>query len=130
MRRGHTSSSHRALTFPEQSFGDVRLAADPGRLDAYSDDPAGPADGQLCTLLAWAVRCGVLRLAEAQLLARVYGLDGGPAGAGPAIASELGISWPALRQRCHRLARRVGRAASAAGVEPVAPSDGGVLRAA
>ncbi len=130
VRRGHTSSSHRALTFPEQSFGDVRLAADPGRLDAGSDDPAGPADAQLCTLLAWAVRCAVLRLAEAQLLARVYCLDGGPAGAGPAIAAELGISWPALRQRCHRLARQVGRAASAAGVEPMAPSDGGVLRAA
>ena len=130
VRRGHTSSRHRPLTFPEQSFGDVRRAADPGQLDAGSDDPAGPADAQVCTVLAWAVRCHVLRLAEAQLLARVYGLDGGPAGAGPAIAAELGISWPALRQRCHRLARRVGQAASAAGVEPGAPSDGGVLRAA
>ena len=130
VRRGHTSSSHRVLTFPEQSFGDVRLAADPGQLDASIDDPAGPADAQLCTLLAWSVRCCVLTLADAQLLARVYGVDGGPAGAGPAIAAELGISWPALRQRCHRLARRVGRAASAAEVEPVASRGGAVLHAA
>ena len=118
VRRGHTSSTHRAaLVFPEQSYADVRTAAEPGRLDAGQDDPAGPADAQLCTVLAWAVRSCVLRLDEARLLVRVYGLDGGPADAGPAVAAECGVSWPALRQRCHRIARRVGQAAVAAGID-------------
>ena len=118
VRRGHTSSTHRtALVFPEQSYADVRTAAEPCRLDVGEDDPAGPVDAQLCTVLAWAVRSGVLRLDEARLLARVYGLAGGPADAGPSVAAECGLSWPALRQRCHRLARRVGRAAVAAGID-------------
>lgn len=113
MRRGHTSSSHRAaLVFLEQSYADIPTAAEPGQLDAGQDDLAGPADAQLCTVLAWAVRSCVLRLDEARLLARVYGLDGGPAGAGPAVAAECGLSWPTLRQRCYRLARRVGQGGS------------------
>jgi len=130
VRRGHTSSTHRsALVFCEQSYADIRTAAEPGRLDAGQDDLAGPADAQLCTVLAWAVRSGVLRLDEARLLARVYGLDGSPAGAGPAVAAECGLSWPALRQRCHRLARRVGLAAVAAGIDSVV-QHGAVLNAA
>jgi len=130
VRRGHTSSTHRAaLVFPEQSYADIRTAAEPGRLDAGQDDLAGPADAQLCTVLAWAVRSGVLRLDEARLLVRVYGLDGGPAGAGPAVAAEYELSWPALRQRCHRLARRVGQAAVAAGIDS-AVQHGAVLSAA
>jgi len=130
VRRGNTSSTHRApLVFPEQSYADVRTAAEPGRLDAGQDDPAGPADAQLCTVLAWAVRSSVLQLDEARLLARVYGLDGGPADAGPTVAAEYGISWPALRQRCHRIARRVGQAAVAAGIDG-AVQHGAVLCAA
>lgn len=121
VRRGHTSSTHRAArVFPEQSYADIRTAAEPGQLDVGPDDPAGPADAQLCTVLAWAVRSSVLRLDEARLLARVYGLDGGPADAGPAVAVEYGVSWPALRQRCHRIARRVGQAAVAAGIDTAA----------
>ena len=134
VRRGHTSSTHRAaLVFPEQSYADIRTAAEPGRLDAGQDDLAGPADAQLCTVLAWAVRSCVLRLNEARLLVRVYGLDGGldggPADAGPAVAAEYGVSWPTLRQRCHRIARRVGQAAVAAGIDS-AVQHGAVLCAA
>ncbi len=130
VRRGHTSSTHRAArAFPEQSYADIRTVAEPGRLDPGPDDPAGPADAQLCTLLAWAVRSSVLRVDEARLLARVYGLDGGLADAGPAVAAELGLSWPALRQRCHRLARRVGQAAVTAGIDS-AVQPGAVLCAA
>jgi len=99
------------------------------RLGRGCDDPAGPADAQLCTVLAWAVRSSVLRLDEAQLLARVYGLDGGPADAGPALAAECGLSWAALRQRCHRIARRVGQAAVAAGIDSTV-QHGAVLCAA
>ncbi len=129
VRRGHTSGTHRALVFPEQSFADIRVAADPGQLDPGCDDPAGPADAQLCTVLAWAVRSSVLRLDEAQLLARAYGLHGGPANAGPALAAECGLSWLTLRQRCHRLARRVGQAAVAAGIDSTVQR-GAVLSAA
>lgn len=130
VRRGHTSGTHRArLVFPEQSYADIRTAAEPTRLDAGIDDPAGPADAQLCTVLAWAVRSSVLKLEEARLLVRTYGLDGGPAGSGPAVAAELGLSWPALRQRCHRLARRIGRAAIAAGIDSTV-QPGAVLCAA
>jgi hypothetical protein len=117
VRRGHTSGSHRTRVFLERPFADIQTAGDPGQLDADLDDPAGPVDAQLFTVLAWAVRSAVLLLDEAQLLIRVYGLDGGPADAGPAVAAEIGLSWPALRQRCHRLARRVGHAAVAAGID-------------
>jgi hypothetical protein len=128
--RGHTSSTHRkALIFPEQSYADVRTAAEPGRLDPGQDDLAGPADAQLCTVLAWAVRSRVVSLDEARLLARVYGFDGDATESGPAIAAEQGLSWPTLRQRCHRLARRVGRAAVAAGFDSVV-QPGAVLGAA
>ncbi len=129
VRRGHTSGTHRTLVFPEQSYADIRTAADPGQLDPGCDDPAGPADAQLCTVLAWAVRSSVLQLDEARLLARVYGLDGSPAGAGQAVAAEYGLSWAALRQRCHRIARRVGQAAVAAGIDS-AVQHGAVLCAA
>lgn len=72
---------------------------------------SGPADAQLCAVLAWAVRSSVLQLDKARLLARVHGMDGSPAGAGPAVAAEYGLSWAALRQRCDRIARQVGQAA-------------------
>ena len=129
VRRGHTSGTHRTLVFPEQSYADIRTAADPGQLDPGQDDPAGPADAQLCTVLAWAVRSSVLQLDEARLLARVYGLDGSPAGAGQAMAAEYALSWAALRQRCHRITRRVGQAAVAAGIDS-AVQHGAVLCAA
>ena len=130
VRRGHTSSAHRAArVFPERPYADIRLAAEPTHLDPGQDDPAGPVDAQLCTVLAWAVRSGVLSLDEARLLARVYGFDADPAETGPAVAARYGLSWPALRQRCHRIARRVGQAAVAAGIDSGAPHIAVVLAA-
>jgi hypothetical protein len=122
VRRGCTSSARRAaLAFPERPYADLRLAAEPAGLDAAQDDLTGPADAQVCTVLAWAVRSGVVRLDDARLLARVYGFDAGPALSGPELAAQHGTSWPALRQRCHRIARRVGRAAVAAGIDSPVP---------
>lgn len=119
----------------EELCGDVRVLADPGYDATTGDDLTGPADAELCTLLAWGVRTGALRLPEAQLLIRAYGIDGqaDPA-AGPvtidAVATELGLRADVLRQRCHRLARRLGRAAVAAGIGSSAPATGSVLLAA
>lgn len=119
VRRGHTSSTHRSpLAFPERAFADVRVVADPAQCDASPDELAGPPDAQLCTLLAWAVRSAVVQLPEARLLIQVYGLDGRPAPDGPALAAQLGVTWPTLRQRCHRIARRIGAAATDAGICP------------
>jgi len=114
VQRGHTGSSLRGRAVPEVPIADVRTVAEDGQLEQAAPEPA---DAELYTLLAWAVRCRVLALAEAQLLIRVYGVD---AHRRPvdvrAIAAQEGISWPALRQRCHRLARRLGAAALASGV--------------
>jgi hypothetical protein len=118
VQRGHTGSSHFAPTFPEQPFADLRVLGEATHHDVGPDDPAGPADAELFVLLAWGVRNAVLDLGQARLLARVYALDGRPADS-RTIAAELGISWPALRQRCSRLARRLGQAAVAAGITPV-----------
>ena len=94
------------------------MLGEAGRLDVGPDDLSGPADAELLMLLAWSVRTGVLELHEARLLARIYLPDGQPPDA-RAIAAELGISRAALRQRCSRLARRLGHAAIAAGISPV-----------
>jgi hypothetical protein len=118
VQRGHTGSSHFTVAFPEQSFADLQVLGEAGRLDVGPDDLFGPADAELLMLLAWSVRSGVLELQEARLLARIYLPDGQPPDTG-VIAAELGISRAALRQRCSRLARRLGDAAIAAGVSPV-----------
>jgi hypothetical protein len=67
--------------------------------------------------LAWAVRAGVVDLDDALLLVQVYSVDehGRPAD-GRAIAEQAGLTWPALRQRCRRLAQRIGAAAVEAGI--------------
>lgn len=126
VQRGHTGSSFAAPTFPEQSFADLRVIGEAAADDVGPDDLAGPADADLLALLAWSVRTRVLELHEARLLARVYGLDGHRASS-RAVAAELGISWPALRQRCSRLARRLGRAAVAAGIAPIDRPQAAVL---
>lgn len=115
MQRGHTGSSHHIRTFPEQPVADPSHLLHGASHAAGVDQPGGPVDAELLVLLAWSVREGVLTLAEARLLARVYGCDASSVPA-KTVAAELGVSWPALRQRCHRLARRVGRAAVAAGI--------------
>jgi hypothetical protein len=113
-----TGSSHFRPSFPEQPYADLTELGDARGCDTDHDEPTGAVDAQLLTLLAWAVRTGVLEPLEAQWLTRIYlgrDRDGEPA-EGPAVAAELGISWVALRQRCHRLARRLGQAAEAAGL--------------
>jgi hypothetical protein len=114
VQRGHTGSSLRRRAVPEVPTADVRTVAKDGHLEQAAPEPA---DAELYTLLAWAVRCRVMALPEARLLVRVYGVDahGWPVDV-RAIAAQEGISRPALRQRCHRLARRLGAAALAAGV--------------
>jgi hypothetical protein len=74
-----------------------------------------PVDAELFELLAWAVRADVLRAEDARLLVAVYGVraDGQPAD-GRQVAAELGVSWPALRQRCSRSVRRLAAAVTAA----------------
>lgn len=132
VQRGHTGSSHRKRTFPEHPCGDVGLLAEPAHRDPDPDELTGPVDAELCMLLAWGVRNRTVSRPEALLLARVYGLadQSGHAIDGLAIAEELGLSWVALRQRCHRIARRLGRAAIAEGIQSATPASGPVLRAA
>lgn len=134
VQRGHTGSSHHKRTFPERPCGDVRLLVEPAHRDLDPDAPrlAGPVDAELCMLLAWGVRTGTVSRPEALLLARVYGLAE-PLGHevdGPAIAQELGLTWAALRQRCHRIARRLGQAAVAEGIQSATPTHGTALLAA
>ncbi len=127
VQRGHTGSSHFARTFPEQSLGDVTvLGSVPHHDDPDPDETAGPADAELLSLLAWSVRSRVLSLEQARLLARVYAVDGG-GGDRTAIAADLGVTEAALRQRCHRLARRLGQAAVHAGFAGSAPVRGGAV---
>jgi hypothetical protein len=118
VQRGHTGSSHFTPGFPEQPFADLHVLGEAGRHDVGPDDLTGPADAELFVLLAWSVRTGVLKLHEARLLTRIY-LSDGHAADTQVIAAELRISGPALRQRCSRLARRLGHAAVAAGISAV-----------
>jgi hypothetical protein len=87
VRRGHTSSTHRAArTFPEQSYADIRTVAEPGRLDpAPTTRPARPT--RSCAP-CWPGRCARRSCAWTRrgLLARVYGLDGG--------LPTRGLRWP------------------------------------
>lgn len=117
VQRGHTGSSHFRRTYPETPFADVRSLGKSVRQDLEPADRRGPVDAELFSLLAWAVRNGVLSQDEARLLIRVYTVDEqGRPGDARAVAQQEDLTWPALRQRCHRLARRVGTAAIAAGI--------------
>ena len=132
-QRGHTGSSWQVHTVREQPCEDLRQLAEPGHDPADVDDLTGPADAELWTVLAWGVRTGVLQLHEARLMARVYGLDAqGDLESTAALVAEMGITWRAMRQRCNRLARRLGQAAVASGISPVAPAaaPGSILTAA
>lgn len=73
--------------------------------------PARPCDLELHEALLRAVRQEVIGLAEARLLARVYGVaaDGRPRDA-RIVAAQEGMSWPALRARCSRSTRRLAAA--------------------
>lgn len=127
VQRGHTGSSHFRRSYPETPFGDLRTVGHSVRQDLQPADRNGPPDAELFRLLAWAVRNAVLTLDEARLLIRVYTVDEqGRPGDARAVAQQEGLTWLALRQRCHRLARRVGIAAIAAGISTsdVAELDG------
>lgn len=127
VQRGHTGSSHFARRFPERPCADLRQVCEPVHHDPEPDELTGPADAELLMLLAWGVRTRVLELDQARLLARAYALDGQPAGSSAQVAAQCELSASALRQRCHRLARRLGRAAVAAGILPAGDSRAGVL---
>jgi hypothetical protein len=117
VQRGHTGSSHFRRTYPETPFADLRTIDESVSQDSQPADPHGPPDAELFRLLAWAVRNDVLTLEEATLLIRVYTVDEqGRPGDARSVAQQEGLTWLALRQRCHRLARRVGNAAIAAGI--------------
>lgn len=127
VQRGHTGSSHFTRTFPERACADLRQVCEPVHHDPDPDELTGPVDAELLMLLAWGVRTGVLELEQARLLARAYALDGQPAGSSTEVAAQCGLNPAALRQRCHRLARRLGEAALAAGILPAGDSRPGVL---
>ena len=132
-QRGHTGSSWQVHPVREQPCEDLSLLAEPVLDPAGPDDLTGPADAELMTVLAWGVRNGILRLDQARLMARVYGLDAhGDIHSTAPLVAETGLSWRVLRQRCHRLARRLGEAAIAAGISPVSPTAvaGSILTAA
>lgn len=125
-QRGHTGSSHFRRSYRELPLADVGSVSRAVQHDGDPDEARGPVDAQLLTVLAWAVRTGVLDLDDAQLLVQVYSVDEyGRAADGRAVAEQAGLSWPALRQRCRRLARRIGAAAVDAGIgadeQPTSP---------
>jgi len=130
VQRGHTGSSYFRRTFPEMPVADLRTVGEGVHHDVGPDQPPGPADAELYVLLAWDVRAGVLDLDAARLLARVYTVDqdGVPVD-GRAIAAQEGISWSTLRQRCNRLAHRLGAAAANSGASPSAGRYPGALAA-
>ena len=130
-QRGHKGSSHPRRAHCEVPVADVASVRPAVQHDWDQDPMDGPADAQLLTVLAWAVRARVVGLGDAQLLARVYTVDehGLPVDA-RMVAEQAGLSWPALRQRCRRLARRVGAAAVDGGLGAGPPEDDSLLGAA
>ena len=118
VHRGHTGSSHRRRSFLEVPHADVSAAEvrRPVGVQPGAEQVPGPADAELFEVLAGAVRDGVLQLREAGLLARVYGVDedGTPID-GRVVAAQEGVSWSTLRQRCHRLVRRLRAALTSPG---------------
>ncbi len=126
VQRGHVRSSHFGRPAPEVPIADVRTMGADSQQDPTIDLAASTTpDAELLALLAWAVRAEVLSRAEAQLLIRVYDVDadGRPVD-GRKVAAQEGVSWPVLRQRCHRLARRLGAAAIAADITTLPASCG------
>ena len=118
VQRGHVRSSHFGRSAPEVPIADVRTVGVDSQHDSTIDLSTGATpDAELFALLAWAVGAKVLNRAEARLLIRVYDVDadGRPVD-GRQVAAQEGVSWPVLRQRCHRLARRLGAAAIAADI--------------
>jgi hypothetical protein len=92
----------------EVPIADLRV---PGLEERVTGGEQVPVDAELVAVLAWAVQQAVITPAEARLLATVYGVDStGRPMDGPRLAAELGVSWPAVRQRCSRSVRRLAGA--------------------
>ncbi len=116
-QRGHIGSSHFGLSYREVPVADVGNVSRVGEHERDPGDLRGPADAELLRLLAWVVPDRVVDLDDAQLLLRVYPVDaqGRPADA-RTVAEQTGLAWPTLRQRCRRLAQRIGAAAVETGI--------------
>ena len=74
--------------------------------DDETPDHDRPVDLELLEVLAWGVDREVLTRDEATILVRVYSPGPGQEG-GAAAAAELGLTWPAARQRCSRAIRKL-----------------------
>jgi hypothetical protein len=98
---------------PDRSdVGDLREAfwslLRPGRRPACGDE-------QVIVLLAWAVRSHVVSLADARLLLRLHSPDEREGTIScQGVASELGLSPAAVRQRASRATRRLAAAVQTA----------------
>jgi hypothetical protein len=116
-QRGHTGSSHFRPSYQEMPVADVGNVGPVAQHHRDVADGCGPPTPS-CSR-CWPGPCAhrVVDLDEAQLLLRVYTVDehGRPAD-GRMVAEQAGLSWPTLRQRCRRLAQRIGAAAVEAGI--------------
>jgi hypothetical protein len=109
-QRRHTGSSHFRLTYQEMPVADVGNVGPVAQHQRDVADVCCPADAELLTLLAWAVRHRVVDLDDAQLLLRVYTVDehGRPAD-GRMVAEQAGLSDAAAAVPAARPAHRRGR---------------------
>ncbi|RIQ12217.1 hypothetical protein [Jiangella rhizosphaerae] len=90
---------------------DNGLDANPIDLTETLEDVHAPHNSaEIVDVLAWGVEVGIIRHADADLLARVYCPQPGECDGGEAVAVELGISYTALRARCSRAIKRLAAA--------------------
>lgn len=89
---------------PEIPFADVPNPSEDHRSAAVED--AG--ETELNMLFTKAIRTGMISDADVQLLTRVY-IDEVPA---RAVATEIGISYASVRQRCTRIKQRLATIAA------------------
>ncbi|NDL60218.1 hypothetical protein [Phytoactinopolyspora mesophila] len=92
----------------------AELPVEPAYLDVPVPEAALDAGVELLGVLAWGIDQRVITPSEAALLTRVYCPAPGEAG-GAAVADQLGLPWPTVRQRCSRAVRRLASAVSAVG---------------
>lgn len=92
-------SEHHRLLWPTSG-----ALAEPG---AAMSGPT--SDDDLTQVIDWGVSAGAISSLDGDLLRRVYTPAGDRPG-GADAAAELGLSWPAARQRCSRAGRRLADA--------------------
>ena len=76
-----------------------------GEQPRWDDEPVQSAGEEVLSVLHRAVERGVIRVSDAQLLAKVYCTSDAYSGA--SLADQLGASRAAIRQRCSRLVRQL-----------------------